>query len=39
LKTVTQPHDMPSNDLTLAGFLDGVLAHANWVNSEEGIDI
>jgi hypothetical protein len=27
--------DMPSNVLTLAGFLDGVLAHANWVNTEE----
>jgi hypothetical protein len=27
-----------TNGLTLAGILDGVLAHANWVNTEEGID-
>jgi len=30
---------MRSNGLTLAGVLDGVLAHANWENTEEGIDI
>src|SRR5260370_3460288 len=30
---------MRSNGLTLAGVLGGVLGHANWVNTEEGIDV